>query len=135
MLWKYRIKLFKANTFPILGGFFVNNVGWQSNHFCKTDNKAKWYEKSKIFNLWQVRKRLFWKVVCNTTFARKPTYRKFICLIRFYKRVQTCLNIMIGSDRILQTCPDLFMILWYNLIRFYNMSRLVTILWYNLIQF
>ena len=28
------------------------NVGCQSNHFCKTYNKAKSYEKSRIFNLW-----------------------------------------------------------------------------------
>ena len=41
-----------ANIFPILGGFFVNNVGCQSNHFCKTYNKTKCYEKSQIFNLW-----------------------------------------------------------------------------------
>ena len=41
-----------SNIFPILGRFFVNNVGCQSNHFCKTYNKAKCYEKSQIFNLW-----------------------------------------------------------------------------------
>ena len=40
------------NIFPILGVFFVNNVDCQSNHFCKTYNKAKCYEKSQIFNLW-----------------------------------------------------------------------------------
>ena len=26
----------RPNIFPILGGFFVNNVVCQSNHFCKT---------------------------------------------------------------------------------------------------
>ena len=55
-----------------MGGFFVNKVGWQSNHFCKTDNKAKWYEKSQIFNLWQVRKRLFWKVVTQRLLGNLP---------------------------------------------------------------
>ena len=40
-----------SNIFPILGEFFVNNVVYQSNQFCKTYNKAKCYEKSQIFNL------------------------------------------------------------------------------------
>ena len=38
-----------ANIFPI---FFVNDVVCQSNHFCKTYNKAKCYEKGQIFNPW-----------------------------------------------------------------------------------
>ena len=61
-----------TQIFSILGGFFVNKVGWQSNHFCKTDNKAKWYEKSQIFNPWQVRKRLFWKVVIQRLLGNLP---------------------------------------------------------------
>ena len=36
-------------------------------------------------------------------------------LIRFYKHVQTSSNIMTRFDMILQTCPNLFMTLWYNL--------------------
>ena len=39
----------RTNIFPILGEFFVNNFVCQSNHFCKTYNKAKYYEKSQIF--------------------------------------------------------------------------------------
>ena len=35
----------RSNIFPILGGFFVNNVVCQSNHFCKTYNKANCYKK------------------------------------------------------------------------------------------
>ena len=55
-----------------MGWFFVNNVGWKSNHFCKTDDKAKWYEKSQIFNLWQVRKRLFRKVQTQRLLGNLP---------------------------------------------------------------
>ena len=40
-----------SNIFPILGGFFVNNVDCQSNHFRKTYNKAKCYEKRQRFNI------------------------------------------------------------------------------------
>ena len=39
-----------TNIFPTLGRFFVNNVVCQSNHFFKTYNKAKCYEKNQIFN-------------------------------------------------------------------------------------
>ena len=46
-----RKKALLSNIFPKLGGFLVNNVICQSNHFCKTYNKAKCYEKSKMFNL------------------------------------------------------------------------------------
>ena len=35
----------------------------QSNHFFKTQNKAKCNENSQIFNISLVRKKLFWKVV------------------------------------------------------------------------
>ena len=46
------------------------------------------------------------------------------------RHVQTCHNIMIRFDTILQTCPDLS---WYNSA---NMSKHAqTCLWYNLIQF
>ena len=51
-------------------------------------------------------------------------------LIRFYKHVQTCSNIMTRFDTILQTCPDLFKYydtIWYDST---NMSRLVQISWY-----
>ena len=41
----------RPNIFPILGGFFVNYVVCQSNHFCKTYNKTKCYEKSQIDRL------------------------------------------------------------------------------------
>ena len=51
-LWSKIYCVLVADIFPILGRFFVNNVGCQSNHFCKTYNKAKSYEKSQIFNLW-----------------------------------------------------------------------------------
>ena len=45
------------------------------------------------------------------------------------RHVQTCHNIMIRFDTILQTCPDLS---WYDST---NLSRLVIILWYDLIRF
>ena len=46
-----------------IGRIFLNNDGCQSFHFCKTYNKAKCYEKSQIFNLCLIGKKLFWKVI------------------------------------------------------------------------
>ena len=57
-------------------------------------------------------------------------------LILFYKHVQTCCNIVIRFDTILQTYPDLFNMyydtIWYDST---NMSRHVQILRYDLIWF
>ena len=48
-------KFFWSFSYNFMHSFwylFVNNVVFQSNHFCKTYNKTKCYEKSQIFNLW-----------------------------------------------------------------------------------
>ena len=37
----------KANKFPILGGYFQNNVGFQSNHFARVTTKQKDIKKAK----------------------------------------------------------------------------------------
>ena len=42
---------------------FCKQCCFHSNHFWKTYNKAKCYEKSQIFDLWWIGKKLFWKVV------------------------------------------------------------------------
>ena len=44
-----------------LDGFFVKNFGCQSNLFCKTDNKAKWYEKAKYLIFDKLEKNCFEK--------------------------------------------------------------------------
>ena len=44
--------LYHSKYISYMGGFFANNVVCQRNHFCKSYNKSKCYEKSQIFNLW-----------------------------------------------------------------------------------
>ena len=41
----------KANKFPILGRYFQNNVGFQSNHFARVTTKQKDIKKAKYLSL------------------------------------------------------------------------------------
>ena len=49
--FKPPLKDSNSNIIPIMGRFFVNNVGCQSYHFFKTFNRAQSYEKCQIFKL------------------------------------------------------------------------------------
>ena len=61
----------------------------------------------------------------NISKTQNTSKSQNISYTQFYKHVQTCSNIMTRFDTILQTCSNLSMILWYDLIRFISMSRLV----------